>query len=78
MLGLNEEDINRSKELGALLGKAKFNLDIQEVVQLYKCLAWLSTLPKKLSDHAFEVKNISVPAPEAVPSPVIEKAKKGK
>ena len=66
---MTEQDVKTAKLLGDMLGKAKFSVDIKEAVDLYKCLVWLSTLPKKKEDHVIELRHITVPEPEQKSKP---------
>jgi hypothetical protein len=53
-----DKDVVLAKKLVQLIGLGKFNLDIQQTVDLTQCLKFLQQLPSKIEANVFEVVEI--------------------
>jgi hypothetical protein len=54
MLNFTEEDQKTAAKLVQLIGLGKFTVDIQQNVELTKCLKFLQTLPAKIEANIFD------------------------
>jgi hypothetical protein len=54
MLNFTEEDQKIATKLVSIIGLGKFTVDIQQNVDLTKCLKFLQTLPAKIEANIFD------------------------
>mgnify|MGYP001821589129 CR=1 FL=1 len=60
-LNFTDADVKLAHKLSELIGLGKFTVDIQQNVELTKCLKFLQELPAKIDANVFEPLEIIVP-----------------